>query len=718
MCSAHMAIAYAVSPSPWSLASGCARLAHSSGFCASLSGWHRAQASKTSRRLPAGKASTMSGDSGTDAAPGAGQGRGTPKRGGRFPQLWQALATALVSPEFLLVAAFGRSWAVAAAAFCASAAFRFATISAQDAAKEQDHGNLWSQVTAGVSSQLEDSARHSKKRKELTRLRILTPGDTEYVEMDAVRGSQKLRSELKELVTFVQAPERYRHLGVQLPRGVLFTGAPGTGKTYAARAVASESGVPFVGISGAELRSSSYVGQGSDLTIEIFKAAMQRPPCIIFIDEIDSVGRKRRSGDLQVQDSGLLGESTASDAENNVNALLALMEQLPMGVLVLAATNRPQILDDALLRAGRFDRRIEFRLPDMDGREELLSHHGTALSLAKGADAPDFHRLAKETAAFTPADLRAVLREAALAAARASPTDSEPTVTASHFEEAVQAVATVKARGQPLGRFQVIQRPSARLRDVQGCDDVVLELQDVVDFIAEPERFNRLGAALPRGILLEGPPGVGKTLAARALAGEAAVPFLSVAGSEFQASAFAGQGAAMVKELFELARSLAPSIVFLDEVDAVGRGRSAGAMGAQQDRENTLLQLLVEMDGFDTREEQVLVLAATNRAELLDAGLRRPGRLDRTITFRLPDTAGREAILRIHAQGKVLGPDVDLAAIARQAVNFSGAELRNVLNEAALRAGRRRAEHICQNDLLNALQAGQPQQPTMGFLPT
>merc|ERR1739848_98342 len=139
-----------------------------------------------------------------------------------------------------------------------------------------------------------------------------------------------------------------------MPRGVLFTGSPGTGKTFAARAVASEAGVPFVGTSGADLRSSSYVGQGSELTAEIFRAAMQQAPCIVFIDEIDSVGRKRRSGDLQVLDAGLPGESAASDADNNVNAMLALMEQLPSGVLVMGATNRPEVLDEALLRAGRF----------------------------------------------------------------------------------------------------------------------------------------------------------------------------------------------------------------------------------------------------------------------------------------------------------------------------------------------------------------------------
>jgi len=226
-----------------------------------------------------------------------------------------------------------------------------------------------------------------------------------------------------------------------------------------------------------------------------------------------------------------------------------------------------------------------------------------------------------------------------------------------------------------------------RFADVAGCDEAKAELAEVVEFLRQPERFTALGARIPKGVLLVGPPGTGKTLLARAVAGEARVPFYSLSGSDF-VEMFVGVGAARVRDLFEQAKHHAPCIVFVDELDAIGRARGVHLSNINDEREHTLNQLLVEMDGFEPNSGVVL-LAATNRPDVLDPALLRPGRFDRQVVLDAPDVVGREAILRVHARGKQLAPDVDLRAVARTTPGFSGADLANALNEAALLAARR-----------------------------
>jgi cell division protease FtsH len=238
--------------------------------------------------------------------------------------------------------------------------------------------------------------------------------------------------------------------------------------------------------------------------------------------------------------------------------------------------------------------------------------------------------------------------------------------------------------------------------DVAGVDEAKEELVEVVEFLREPEKFISLGARIPKGVLLVGPPGTGKTLLAKAVSGEAGVPFFSISGSEF-VEMFVGVGASRVRDLFEQAKRQSPCIVFVDEIDAVGRQRGAGLGGSHDEREQTLNQMLVEMDGFDT-DTNVIVVAATNRPDILDPALLRPGRFDRRVVLDRPDIRGREAILKVHVKGKPLAPDVDLSVLARSTPGFVGADLENLVNEAAILAARRNKKVITQAELEEAIE--------------
>ena len=254
--------------------------------------------------------------------------------------------------------------------------------------------------------------------------------------------------------------------------------------------------------------------------------------------------------------------------------------------------------------------------------------------------------------------------------------------------------------GRARAKLSIGDKVKVRFSDVAGCDEEKQELAEVVDFLRDPERYRKLGAKIPKGALLVGPPGTGKTLLAKAVAGEAGVPFYSISGSDF-VEMYVGVGASRVRDLFETARRNPAAIIFIDEIDAVGRHRGAGLGGGHDEREQTLNQLLVEMDGFDGRES-VIVIAATNRPDILDPALLRPGRFDRQITVGYPDLRGREEILKVHAKGKPFEGGVDFSRIAQTTVGFTGADLANLLNEAALIAARKRKLLIGMNDIEEA----------------
>jgi cell division protease FtsH len=270
------------------------------------------------------------------------------------------------------------------------------------------------------------------------------------------------------------------------------------------------------------------------------------------------------------------------------------------------------------------------------------------------------------------------------------------------FRQAQGSNNAAMAFGKSRARMFTGEHPTVTFEDVAGVEESKQELAEVVEFLKEPQKFIQLGARIPKGVLLVGPPGTGKTLLAKAVSGEAGVPFFSISGSEF-VEMFVGVGASRVRDLFDQAKRHSPCIVFVDEIDAVGRQRGAGLGGSHDEREQTLNQMLVEMDGFDT-DTNVIIIAATNRPDILDPALLRPGRFDRRVTLDRPDVKGREAILKVHVKGKPLDPAVDLASLARGTPGFVGADLENLVNEGAILAARRDKKSIGQSELEEAIE--------------
>ena len=508
---------------------------------------------------------------------------------------------------------------------------------------------------------------------------------------DDVAAQDTAVTELRELALFLSDPKRFTSLGARIPSGVLLYGPPGCGKTLLAKALAGESGASFYSISGSDF-VELYVGVGAARVRELFKEARENAPSIVFIDEIDAVGKRRRSTS---------SEGSGEEQTQALNQILSEMDGFTsgLGTIVVAATNRPDDLDPALLRPGRFDRAISVDRPDEPGRIGILRVHARGKPLSEGVD---LQSVAHRAIGMTGADLESVMNEAALLTARAGKreiTQRELEDALTRTLEAPERQRRLSVRDRTLGQQSLLDE-RVTFDDVAGIEEALEELGEVKEFLSDPERFADMGARFPRGFLLVGPPGTGKTLLARAVAGEANAAFVTVAATEFT-EIFVGEGAARVRDLFSQARAVAPTILFIDEIDAIGSKREA-SMDGHREREQTLNQILIELDGFRQRDS-VIVMAATNRPEILDPALVRPGRFDRTITLGLPDRAGRRAILEVHASGKKLGADVDLDAIAAVTRGLSGAELANVMNEATLLAARRSSDDVTMEFLDEAI---------------
>src|SRR5919205_864848 len=492
------------------------------------------------------------------------------------------------------------------------------------------------------------------------------------VAYEDIGGLKEEIQKVREMIELpLRHPEIFEKLGIEAPKGVLLYGPPGTGKTLLAKAVANESNAHFISISGPEIMSKFY-GESEARLREIFKEAKEKAPSIMFVDEIDSIAPKRE-------------EVTGEVERRVVSQLLSLMDGLEARgkVIVIAATNRPNAIDPALRRPGRFDREIEIKVPDKRGRLEILQIHTRNMPLDTDVDQD---RIAGVTHGFVGADLEYLCKEAAMKCLRRvlpelnledeklSPEVlNKLIVTMNDFENAVKEV-------MPSAMREVyLESPDIPWSAIGGLEEVKRELQEAVEWpLRYPDLYTKLGHTMPKGVLMHGPSGTGKTLLAKAVATESEANFISVRGPELL-SKWVGESERGIREIFRRARQAAPCVVFFDEIDSIAPTRGMG--GDSMVTERVVSQLLTELDGIQALSG-VVVLAATNRADMIDPALLRPGRFDKIVFVPMPDKTARQKILEIHSKDKPIGPDMDLAKVAELTEGFSGADTSSVANTA------------------------------------
>ena len=512
--------------------------------------------------------------------------------------------------------------------------------------------------------------------------------DVTYEDVGGLDRELELIREMIELP--MRHPELFRKLGIAPPKGVLLHGPPGTGKTLIAKAVANEVDATFIPVSGPEIMSK-YYGESEQHLREVFEEAAESSPAIVFIDEIDSIAPSR--------------EQVTGEVERRVVAqLLSLMDGLEErgDVIVIAATNRVNAIDPALRRGGRFDREIEIGVPDRDGRKEILQVHTRGMPLAEGVDLDAY---SDNTHGFVGADLESLAKEAAMNALRRIrpeidlESDEIPAdvldklkVTENDFKEALKGI-------EPSALREVfVEVPDVEWKDVGGLNETKERLREAIQWPLEyPEVFRTMDMEAAKGVLLYGPPGTGKTLLAKAVSNESDSNFISIKGPELL-SKWVGESEKGVREVFSKARENAPTVVFFDEIDSIAGERGSGQGGGSQVSERVVSQLLTELDGLEELED-VVVVATTNRPDLIDSALLRPGRLDRHIHVPVPDEEARRAIFEVHTRNKPLAEGIDVDWLAAQSEGYVGADIEAVVREASMAATREFIESVNKEDI-------------------
>ncbi len=522
-----------------------------------------------------------------------------------------------------------------------------------------------------------------------------------HVTYEDIGGLHEEIQRIREMIELpLRFPELFQRLGIDPPKGVLLHGPPGCGKTLLAKAVATEAEANFILINGPEIMNK-YYGETEAKLREIFRRAEEEAPSIIFIDEIDAIAPKR-------------SEVTGEVEKRVVAQLLALMDGLESRgqVIVIGATNRPNAVDPALRRPGRFDREIEIGIPDKKGRKEILQIHTRGMPLAADVD---LDKVAEITKGYTGADLAALCREAAMKCIRRilpSIDFNEERVSPeilNSLEVTMKDILEAYKEITPTALREVeIETPTVHWDDIGGLHDIKQKLIEAIEWpLKFPDKFERLGIKPPKGILLYGPPGCGKTLLAKAVATEAEANFVTIKGPEVY-SKWVGESEKAIREVFRKARQASPCIIFLDEIETIVPRKDMldDSSGVAH---RVAAQLLSEMDGIEELRD-VVVLGATNRPDLMDPAVLRPGRFDRLIYVPPPDEAGRYETLKIYTRNMPLSEEVDLRKLAAMTEGYSGADLESLCREAAFAALRRdtNAKYVSWADFQEALKIVRP----------
>src|SRR6476620_3291469 len=528
---------------------------------------------------------------------------------------------------------------------------------------------------------INDSTKITVSEENAKAVQISKEGGVPSITYEDIGGFRDEVARVREMIELpLRHPELFKRLGVEAPKGVLLHGPPGTGKTLLAKAVANETNANFYTIGGPEIMSK-YHGESEERLRNVFQQAEKNAPSIIFIDEIDSIAPKR--------------DEVSGEVERRIVAqLLSLMDGMSSRgkVVVIGATNRINAIDPALRRPGRFDREIEIGVPDRDGRLEILQIHTRGMPLDKDVD---LEKIADVSHGFVGADLQALAKEAAMRALRRVlpeidlSSESIPADTLKKIIVNMQDFTDVIKEMEPSAMREVfVEVPGVKWDDIGGLPDIKEELQEAVEWPLKYQGvFTYADATPPKGILLYGPPGTGKTLMAKAAANESEANFISIKGPELL-SKWVGESEKGVREVFRKSRQAAPCIIFFDEMDAIAPIR--GNNGDSHVTERVISQLLTELDGLEILTN-VIVIAATNRPDIIDPALLRPGRFDRLLYVPPPDRDSRVQIIKIHTKKKPLADDIDIEELANHTDGYTGADIASLMSAAVMLALR---DHI------------------------